>query len=359
MKRHYEDTEFDNPLKELESNFMWKNKQKQDLKNLILTDIKNLESNKSNKNPILSAKNKRRRLTGKLAYSCIALIILFGFIVGTASISPAFANTLKSIPVIGSIFEIIGDKGLQEAEQLGLSKTTNEGITVGDSTFMITEVIYDGSRLSLGYIITNFKNDNPLYSGNSSFKIDGDDFYGGSGSKGEYINDTDYVGVFELFIPNELKRDSFNLGITFKEFNGKKVNWNLNIPVSKIDGKSFIVTKQTTSKDYKITMKKVSFTPATTEINFDLTEPINAEELNQIIRFRLYDDKGKELKEISAGGSGCDDCKNIDGKITLDTSVQYEPMKNVPDYLIIEPYISRTNEKIEELKMKIPLKRER
>ncbi|MEK3981477.1 DUF5643 domain-containing protein [Psychrobacillus sp. FSL K6-2836] len=163
--------------------------------------------------------------------------------------------------------------------------------------------------------------------------------------------------VKESFIvPNQLKRDSFNFSISFDEFNGNKGNWNLNIPITKIEGESFLVMDEATSKDYKIRMKKVTFTSATTEINFDLTEPINAEELNQIIRFHLYDDKGNMLKEISAGGGGCSDCENIDGKITLDTSVQYEPLKHIPDYLIIEPYISSTSENIDELRMEIPLK---
>lgn len=356
--KQYEDTEFDNSLKDLESNFMWKKKQKQDLKNQILTDIENLESNKRNKNSIIFTTRKKVNVTGKLVYSCITLIILFGLISGSAFVSPAFANTLKSIPVIGSIFTIIGDKGLQEAERSGLSKSTNEEISVEDSTFKITDVIYDGSRLSIGYIITNFTDDNPFYSGNASFKLDSVDFYGGANNQGHYINKENYAGIYTLIVPNELKKDQFDLSITIKKFNKKEGNWDLNIPISMVEGKTFLVTEQVSSNDYTITMKKVTFTPATTELNFDLTEPINAEELNQIIRFRLYDDKGNELNEISAGGGGCDDCENIDGKITLDTSVQYEPMKNIPDHLIIEPYISRTNEKIEELRIKIPLKRE-
>jgi hypothetical protein len=353
--KQYEDTEFDNSLKDLESNFMWK--KKQDLKNQILTDIESLESNKRNKNSIRFTNRKKVNLTGKLVYSCITLIILFVLISGTAFVSPAFANTLKSIPVIGSIFATIGDKGLQEAEKSGLSISTNEEISVGDSTFMITDVIYDGSRLSIGYIITNFTSENPFDS--ALFKLNSEYFYGGAGGQGHYINKENYAGIYTLIVPNELNKDQIDLSITIKEFNGKEGNWVINIPISMIEGKSFLVTEQVSSKDYTITMKKVTFTPATTEINFDLAEPINSEELNQVIRFRLYDNNGNELNEISAGGGGCDVCKNIDGKITLDVSVQYEPLENIPDYLIIEPYISRTNEKIEELRMKIPLKSEK
>lgn len=356
--KQYDDTEFNNALKDIESNFGWKKKQKQDLKNQILTDIEKLETIKRNKNSIRFTNHKKVNLTGKLVYSCITLIILFGLISGTAFVSPAFANTLKSIPVIGSIFTIMGDKGLLEAEKSGLSISTNEEISVEDSSFKITDVIYDGSRLSIGYIITNFTNDNPLYSGNAVFKLNSVTFYGGRNNQGHYINKENYAGIYTLIVPNELKKNQIDLSITIKKFNGKEGNWDFNIPISMVEGKAFLVSNQVSSNDYTITMKKVTFTPATTELNFDLTEPINAEELNQIIRFRLYDDKGNELNEISAGGGGCDDCENIDGKITLDTSIQYEPIKNIPHHLIIEPYISGTNEKIKDLRMKILLKSE-
>lgn len=294
--------------------------------------------------------NQKRRIKNPLIAVAVIGVLMFG----ASSVSPAFANTLQSIPIIGSIFEMVGDNGLKEADKSGLTQITNEAFSVGESSFMIREAIYDGSRLSLGFIITNYSNELPF--GNASFKIDEMDFYGGAGSQGEFVNNKDYAGVISFIVPNELKRDSFNFSISFDEFNGKKGNWNLNIPITKIEGVSFLVMDEATSKGYKIRMKKVTFTSTTTEINFDLTEPINAEELNQIIRFRLYDDKGNVLKEISAGGGGCSDCENIDGKITLDTSVQYEPLRHTPDYLIIEPYISSTSENIDELRMEIPLK---
>jgi hypothetical protein len=249
---------------------------------------------------------------------------------------------------------MVGDNGLKEADKSGLSQITNETFSVGESSFMIREAIYDGSRLSLGFVITNYSNELPF--NNASFKIDEMDFHGGASSQGEFINEEDYAGVISFIIPNELKKDFFDFFISFKEFNGQKGNWNVNIPITKIEGESFLVMEEATSKDYKIRMKKVTFTSATTEINLELTEPINAEELNQIIRFRLYDDKGNVLKEISAGGGGCSDCENIDGKIKMDASVQYEPLKHIPDFLIIEPYISSTGENVDELRMKISLK---
>lgn len=223
-------------------------------------------------------------LKSRLPYSFIAVAATIAIMFGGSVVSPAFAHTLKTIPILGSIFKLIGDKGLEKAEKAGFSTKSNESITVGDSTLTITDYIYYGSRLSLAFIVTNYEKEPPLYK--ATFRIDQMDFYGGAGSQGEFINDTDYSGVFSLIIPNELNKDSFKLSISINEFNGKKGSWNLKIPVTKIEGDSFLVTKEAVSKDYKIIMKKVTFTPATTEINFDLSDPVNAEEINQIIRFR-------------------------------------------------------------------------
>lgn len=296
------------------------------------------------------SEHKKRRIINPLISVAITIILVLGI----SLVSPAVASTLQSLPFVGSIFGMVGDKGMQQADSQGFTKGLSQEISVGDSSFVITDLIYDGSRLSLGFIVTNYQNENPFT--DASFKIDGEDFYGGASSQGELINDTDYAGVFTLTVPNELKRVSFNLVIKVKEFNGEKGTWKFTIPVSKIAGEYFLMNEQVASKDYNIRMKKITFTPATTEINFDLTEPVNVQELNQIIRFRLFDDKGNMLEELSAGGGGCSNCETIDGKITVDTSVQYEPMEYIPEFIIIEPYISASGESINELRMKIPIK---
>lgn len=288
---------------------------------------------------------QKRRIKNLFITVAMSIALVFGI----SFISPAFANTFKSIPIIGSIFKIIGDKGLQEAEKSGLSKKTNKSISVGDSSFMITDVIYDGSRLSLGYILRNYPKSDDFYdSQNVTFKIDKKNFNWGGNINGEFINDTDYAGVINL-VPEKREKNSFDLSISIKEFNGKKGNWHLNIPVSKITGKSFLVTKQAFYNDYTITMKKVTFTPTTTEINFDVTEPVGRS-ITTGTTFRLYDDKGKELKGMSTTSFGLD----RKGKRTENIIVQYEPIKTIPDYIIFKGYFGDSKVEMEGLRMKIP-----
>ncbi|WP_445489205.1 DUF4030 domain-containing protein [Niallia sp. 03133] len=103
MKRQYEDTEFDYSLKKLDSDFLWKTKQKQELKNRILMGIENLEINGSNKNLIKFKNNNKRSLTGRLVYSGIALVLLFSLFIGSAFVSPVMAEVVSKIPYLNKI----------------------------------------------------------------------------------------------------------------------------------------------------------------------------------------------------------------------------------------------------------------
>lgn len=103
MKKQYEDTDLDSSLKKLNSDLMWKSKQKQDLKKRIITDIEKLESKEKNKNPFLSTRIKKVSLIRKLAYSSIASIILFGLFISSAFVSPVMAEVVSKIPFLSSI----------------------------------------------------------------------------------------------------------------------------------------------------------------------------------------------------------------------------------------------------------------
>lgn len=104
MKEQYEDPDFNKSLKKLNSDLMWKTKQKKDLKNRILNSIDKLESPVRNKNPILLTRIKKVSLIRKLTYSGITVVILFGLFIGSAFISPAMAEVVSKIPYLSKIF---------------------------------------------------------------------------------------------------------------------------------------------------------------------------------------------------------------------------------------------------------------
>jgi hypothetical protein len=105
MKNQYDETEFDSHLKKLNSNFLWKKTKKQELKRQILTEIEQLECHDGYKTTHLSIPNKRVSLIRKLAYSGIALAVLFGLLIGSAFVSPTMAKVISNIPYLGLIFQ--------------------------------------------------------------------------------------------------------------------------------------------------------------------------------------------------------------------------------------------------------------
>lgn len=104
MKKQYEDIDLDISLDKLDSDLRWKKTIKNELKERILTNIENLESNEKNINPF-RAKNRKGSLTGKIAYSCIVLIMFIGLIIGSGFISPVMAEVLSNFPYLNQVFK--------------------------------------------------------------------------------------------------------------------------------------------------------------------------------------------------------------------------------------------------------------
>ncbi|WP_449623038.1 DUF4030 domain-containing protein [Robertmurraya sp. Marseille-Q9965] len=119
MKKQVEDINFDHSLKKFDSGLVWKTKQKQELKNRIMTDMERLCPNEKPKNVFL--RTRKRGLAHKLIYSGIALLILFGLFIGSAFISPAMAEVASKIPYLNKIFhsEPINQTLLRELETKG------------------------------------------------------------------------------------------------------------------------------------------------------------------------------------------------------------------------------------------------
>ncbi|HEY4432121.1 MAG TPA: DUF4179 domain-containing protein [Paenibacillus sp.] len=92
---------------------------------------------------------KRGRMFKKTLIAATTAAALGLGIISTGFISPAMADTLGQIPVIGSLFQNNVDNGLKSAAENGLiSKIgisdSHEGVTLTAS-----EVYHDGSRLSI------------------------------------------------------------------------------------------------------------------------------------------------------------------------------------------------------------------
>ncbi|MFB3170072.1 DUF4179 domain-containing protein [Neobacillus sp. 179-C4.2 HS] len=127
MKNRYEDTELDHPLKELNSDFMWKTSKKQELKKRILMDIENLESNERIKYATNSKKgngstfNKRSTFYKRFSLAIVVCLV----IVSTLFFTPALAVIQDVYDKIFSS-EHIDDTGVRTAVNQGYGQALDQ-----------------------------------------------------------------------------------------------------------------------------------------------------------------------------------------------------------------------------------------
>ncbi|MDH6372698.1 hypothetical protein M2444_004526 [Paenibacillus sp. PastF-3] len=104
--------------------------------------------NRIGENP-MNKTTKRGRMFKKTLIAATTAAALGLGIISTGFISPAMADTLGKIPVIGSLFNNNVDNGLKLAAENGLItklgiSDTHEGVTL-----KVSEAYHDGSRLSI------------------------------------------------------------------------------------------------------------------------------------------------------------------------------------------------------------------
>lgn len=106
-----------------------------------------------------TSRNRGNKFLSKTLVAASAAAVLGAGIIGSGFVSPVMAETLKQIPVVGSIFKDIDDKGLNAAEKKGLSTAPNQSITHDGVTLKVTDAYYDGSRLAFAIEREGIDND--------------------------------------------------------------------------------------------------------------------------------------------------------------------------------------------------------
>lgn len=123
MKRQFDDAEFEQSLNKLNSDFLWRNKQKHELKQRILTDIEKIESQELQEGAIPNIElTKSERSKGKIKKKVViplvaSLFLIFSVGVGAATI-PSLNNLLSIVnPQIALFLQPINvsseDKGIK------------------------------------------------------------------------------------------------------------------------------------------------------------------------------------------------------------------------------------------------------
>ncbi|WP_433945579.1 DUF4179 domain-containing protein [Paenibacillus sp. SN-8-1] len=261
-----------------------------------------------------------------ISSTAAALILICGL--GSAFVSPAMASALKQIPGIQKVFEIAGDFGLKTADEQGLTTTIAQRITDQGISLELSEVIYDGSRLTLGYIQKSPKGIQEVRQ--VKYAIDGKSVsFPGSGT-GNRLDDHTYAGVINL-TPDEKLPEQFELTMSVSKIGDTTGSWNFSFPVKRTDSSNKVVIPMIskTSGNVTLTIKKILFTPSTTELDVEVKRPVSSD----VMTFTVTDDKGVVLQPHSGSGGG----RTENGVEITQFKQLFGPAQGIPQSVTISP----------------------
>ncbi|MEO2203337.1 DUF4179 domain-containing protein [Paenibacillus pabuli] len=282
----------------------------------------------------LSTNQKHKRLHKRLFYASTAVVASLAFTVGIASLSPAFADAVKSIPIIGSVFELIGEDGVKKASKLGLSQKLNQQVRIGDQDITFTESLYDGSNINLGWITSDHDKNIYEFLNNISYTVNGKRIsdYAANAPALKLENGT-YGGLLQID-PKDKLPDKFTLGVvsrdektTYVEISVERQGSYLTIPIA----------KSGMWNDYEMNYDALALYPTTTELTFRLQGTNSA---IGILKFMVRDERGHVLR--TTGNQFSSAQNNSEYKYL------FEPFNSKPNKVTITPYISTayTTEKL-------------
>ncbi|WP_145414773.1 DUF4179 domain-containing protein [Paenibacillus xylanexedens] len=299
-------------------------------------------------------KHSRRTHKGlrRTAGVAVAAGVLGLTVFASGFVSPAMADSLRNIPLIGSLFSSIeADMGLRTAGNEGLTTPVNSSFTYQDVKFKVLETVYDGTRAAFLVHVTapnlnqgmydNGKDIVKLSSGveNVFFDVNGSRpdsglFYSSAGA-----NEPDKL-LFEQVIPADHTGaipDQFEAKVKLK-LQGMDHEFELTVPFTKSTTDTHNVQPNSTIENdlYSVTVNKAEVTPITTRLTASIAlkgeETLSKKEEKQLreIRFAVYDDQGRQLTALS--GEGKYEANQLNWE-----SIYATTAKDVK-YLVVKPF---------------------
>ncbi|MBZ9625785.1 DUF4179 domain-containing protein [Clostridium sp. FP2] len=278
-------------------------------------------------------------ISKRLKQSIVAAVVTLMVLSTAATISPVMANTLSNIPVVGSVFKLFGDMGLKLASEKGASSLVGQTKADKDIKLTISDILYDGSRMSIGYTMEGNKVGEL---GKPDLLVNNKPINASISYTGRLLTKNTYIGVINVSLTSELPKD-LKLTVLINKIGNTQGNWKF---------KDITVKKQDhllNSKDITVMItKSVGKGSITIEklIISDSTIKVNAVESNlprgTFYQYEVIDNYGNILETISGNGYGI-------GEGIQKTEFTFEPLNNKPKYFIIKVVGS-------EVVFKIPIK---
>ncbi|MCY6958516.1 DUF4179 domain-containing protein [Clostridium brassicae] len=261
-----------------------------------------------------------------LKHSIVAATIAITVLTVSATVSPSIANALTNIPVVGSVFKLFGDMGLKLANDKGISTLVDKTKIDKDIKVTITDILFDGSRISIGY---NVEANNLGEIGKPNLLVNGKPIDFSMSTYGSPLTENSYAGVMNINPTSELPKH-FKLTVSFNKIGTIEGNWKFeNIEVKNqanmLNGK--LITPMLTkslSGGKSITIEKIFMS--------DSTIKLHAIETNipkgTFYDYQLIDNYGNVLEPT--GGSGHEE-NGIDNK-----EYTFIPWNNNPQQFVVK-----------------------
>ncbi|WP_161601614.1 DUF4179 domain-containing protein [Paenibacillus luteus] len=296
---------------------------------------------------LMSLRGKRLAVAG-----CSVLLVMA--VLGIMMSFSASAERVKRIPVVGKLFEgdifsFAGDNGVKKGKALGLSMEMNEEATDNGVTIRIDDVLYDGTRLSLGYLMRS-EQPNLMFLEDIELRIDGELRTAGFTSKPRKINDYESAGVLELKL-NE-RSDSFIVALSIGQVSsleGEQPHrlpgiWSFELPVTNQALSSTVHHRMTEGNRVKagkamFEVTDVILTPITSRIDFRYVGD------TEWLGFQLMDEQGM-LVEASSLEYG----ENNEGIVS--GTMIFSPIDLGSRLLYVTPYQLKIDRRTEDQRMK-------
>lgn len=298
-----------------------------------------------------------------MGVAAVAAIAVLTIGLGSAMVSPALAESLKNVPVLGGIFKLAGDLGLQTAEERRLAEETDLSVTHDGITLRIPQVVYDGIRLTLavkregegftrgimdrefvgegrerGVILQRGAVDHwemlidgqPTYDfGKSRFSSKGNPTVNPNAALYEL---TAFSGTGDL---SQLLPDHFVLTAKFW-LEGVEEPFIFELPIRQNMERLTEASGETREwNGLTLTLEEIRYTPITTKMVVDVS--VNDKALRGLSRhlsFELWDDRGRNLEMVGAMGS-YDDNEQMRQRNEL----LFERLEEVPNTVTLKPFL--------------------
>ncbi|MED4956013.1 DUF4179 domain-containing protein [Paenibacillus macerans] len=309
-----------------------------------------------------SGRTSRISRTFKVGAAAAAAIAVLTIGLGSAMVSPALAESLKNVPILGGIFKLAGDLGLQTAEERGLAEETDASVTHDGITLRIPQVVYDGIRLTFavkregegftgGILDHKFVGEgrerDAIYPRGAvrdwDMLIDGKPTYNSKNhkfsSKGGPTADPN-AALYELSAISEtgdssqLFPDRFVLTAKFW-LEGIEEPFVFELPVRKNADRLVETFGETREwSGITLTLEQIQYTPITTKVVFDINvEDKASRPLRNNLLFDLCDDQGRNLGLVGGVGIYYDN-----GQMHARYEMLFDRLQEVPDTITLKPF---------------------